>query len=68
MNVVGFVFVVLGVIASIIAFFLSEDGAYAWSAGIFLLSAIFWVIAGVFFVMGRRHVPAFTPPPLYPPR
>ncbi len=69
MNIVGFVFMILGVVASIIAFFLSEDQAYEWSAGIYLLAAIFWVIALVFFVMGRRHVPAFAPPPgPYPPR
>jgi predicted membrane channel-forming protein YqfA (hemolysin III family) len=68
MNVVGFVFVILGIVASVIAFFLSEDGEYAWSAGIFLLSAMFWVIAGVFFFMGRRRVPVMPPPVMYPPR
>ncbi len=69
MSIVGFVFVILGVVASIIAFFLSEDQAYEWSAGIYLLAAIFWVIALVFFFMGRRHAPAFVAPPgPYPPR
>lgn len=68
MNIVGFVFVILGVVASVIAFFLSEDQAYEWSAGIYLLAAIFWVIALVFFFMGRRHAPAYPPAGMYPPR
>ncbi len=68
MNIVGFVFVILGLVASVIAFFLSEEGSYGWSAGIYVLSAFFWLIALVFFVMGRRRVPVMPPPGMYPPR
>ncbi|OGS50772.1 MAG: hypothetical protein A3K65_00265 [Euryarchaeota archaeon RBG_16_68_12] len=68
MNVVGFVFVILGIVASVIAFFLSEEGSYGWSAGIYILSAMFWVIAGVFFFMGRRRAPVMPLPVMYPPR
>ena len=58
MNVVGFVFVILAIIASVVAFFLSEEGSYEWSAGIYILSAFLFLIAGVFFFLGRRRGPA----------
>ncbi len=68
MTVVGFVFVVLAFIAAIVAFFLSEDEAYGWSAGVYLGAAVLFGIAGLFFYMGRRR-PAMGPPPgMYPGR
>jgi hypothetical protein len=49
------VFIVLAFIAAIVAFFLSEEGAYEWSAGIYLLAAILFGISGMFLYMGRTR-------------
>lgn len=69
LNIVGFVFIVLAVIASLVATGLSWDGAYEWAAGIYLLSAILFVIAGLFFFMGRKAAATRAMPPgPYPPR
>src|SRR5439155_5031093 len=54
LNIVGFVFIVLAIIASLVATGLSWDEAFEWAAGIYLLSAILFVIAGLFFFMARR--------------
>ncbi len=66
MNIVGFVFVVLAIIAALVASGLSWDEAYGWAAGIYLLSAVLFLIAGVFFAMGRRGRSAGPSP--YGPR
>ena len=69
LNIVGFVFVVLAIIASLVATGLSGDEAFGWAAGIYLLSAVLFVIAGLFFFMARRA--GATRPPMqapYPPR
>jgi len=55
MRAVGFVFTILGIIAAVVAFFLSEEGAYEWSAGIWLLAAILFAISGLFLYMGRSR-------------
>jgi uncharacterized membrane protein len=69
LNIVGFVFIVLAIIASLVATGLSWDGAFEWAAGIYLLSAILFIIAGLFFWMARRAVATRMPPPgPYPPR
>ena len=69
LNIVGFVFIVLAIIASLVATGLSWDEAFEWAAGIYLLSAILFVIAGLFFFMARRSS-AVRPPVQapYPPR
>ncbi|HTD81520.1 MAG TPA: hypothetical protein VK723_05170, partial [Thermoplasmata archaeon] len=69
LNIVGFVFIVLAIIASLVATGLSSDEAFDWAAGIYLLSAILFVIAGLFFFMARRSS-AMRPPVQapYPPR
>ena len=54
-RIVGFVFAFLGIIAAVIAFFLSEEGAYGWSAGIWLLAAILFAISGLSLYMGRTR-------------
>ncbi len=69
LNIVGFVFIVLAIIASLVATGLSSDGAYEWAAGIYLLAAILFSIAGLFFWMARRAAGTRMPPPApYPPR
>jgi len=69
LNIVAFVFIVLAIIASLVATGLSWEEAYEWAAGIFLLAAVLFVIAGLFFFMARRaagtRLPAQVP---YPPR
>jgi hypothetical protein len=69
LNIVGFVFVVLAIIASLVATGLSSDEAFGWAAGIYLLSAVLFVIAMLFFFMARRA--GANRPPMqapYPPR
>ncbi|GEM_PF-3599663 len=69
LNIVGFVFVVLAIIASLVATGLSWDEAFEWAAGIYLLSAILFVIAGLFFFMARRAAATHPAAPVvYPPR
>lgn len=58
MTMGAIIFVVLAVIASVVATGLSWDEAYDWAAGIYLLSAMLFLIAGLFFYMGRRTAPA----------
>jgi len=69
MTVIGFVFVVLAIIAAIVAFFLGEEEAYDWSAGVYLGAAVLFAIAGGLFYLGRRRPAAPVPPPgMYPGR
>jgi uncharacterized membrane protein len=67
LNIVGFVFVLLAIIASLVATGLSWDEAFEWAAGIYLLSAILFILAGTFFWMARRAT-AMPPRGAYPPR
>ena len=55
MNVVGIVFVVLGIIAALVATGLSWEESYIWAAGVFLTATFLFVIAGVFFALARRR-------------
>lgn len=48
------IFVVLAVIASLVATGLSWEEAYEWAAGVYVLSAVLFLIAGLFFYVGRR--------------
>jgi len=68
MTIIGFVFVVLAFIAAIVAFFLGEDEAYGWSAGVYLGAAVLFGIAGGFFYLGRRRSAMGLPPGTYPGR
>ena len=68
MTIVGFVFVVLAVIAAIVAFFLGEDEAYGWSAGVYLGAAVLFAIAGGFLYLGRRRPVVGPPRGMYPGR
>lgn len=54
MNMGAIIFVVLGIIASIVATGLSWDEAYEWAAGIYLLSAFLFIFAGIFFYLAKR--------------
>lgn len=54
MNVVGFVFVVLAIVASVVAFGLSEEEIYDWAAGIYGVSAVMFSLAGFFFYLAMR--------------
>lgn len=60
MTLGAIIFVVLGAIAGIVAAGLSWEEAYEWATGIFLLSAMLFLIAGLFFFMAKRNVSIST--------
>ncbi len=51
------VFVVLAIIAAIVAAGLSSDEAYDWAAGIYALSAVLFILAAFFFYLAKRTPP-----------